>query len=157
MILILTDSEFPLPSDPNSNALYMGVCTHCGWPPEILNTLVGVSCNESVTNQGILGILLMNRCNPKYLFYPFELQINACVMDLFQNAYCTDVHVHSFHFISSFFSHRNVTVRKTTAQFLSLLSERMGPSRLMGGAKDVTERILPTAAQFVTDGGAETR
>ncbi|XP_074631934.1 TOG array regulator of axonemal microtubules protein 1-like isoform X2 [Acropora palmata] len=59
--------------------------------------------------------------------------------------------------ISGGASHRNVTVRKTTAQFLSLLSERMGPSRLMGGAKDVTERILPTAAQFVTDGGAETR
>lgn len=33
----------------------------------------------------------------------------------------------------------------------------MGPSRLLSGAKDVTERILPTAAQFVTDGGPETR
>lgn len=54
-------------------------------------------------------------------------------------------------------SHRNVNVRKTTAQFLSLLAERMGASRLMSGAKDVTERILPTAAQFVTDGGPETR
>lgn len=55
------------------------------------------------------------------------------------------------------YSHRNVAVRKTTAQFLSLLAERMGASRLMSGAKDVTERILPTAAQFVTDGGPETR
>lgn len=27
----------------------------------------------------------------------------------------------------------------------------------MSGAKDVTEKILPTAAQFVTDGGPETR
>lgn len=56
-----------------------------------------------------------------------------------------------------FFSHRNVTVRKTTAQFLSMLAERMGASRLLSGAKDVTEKILPTAAQFVTDGGPETR
>ena len=56
-----------------------------------------------------------------------------------------------------FYSHRNVSVRKTTAQFLSLLAERMGASRLLSGAKDVTEKILPTAAQFVTDGGAETR
>lgn len=55
------------------------------------------------------------------------------------------------------FSHRNVAVRKTTAQFLSLLAERMGTSRLMSGVKDVTEKILPTAAQFVTDGGPETR
>ena len=55
------------------------------------------------------------------------------------------------------FSHRNVSVRKTTAQFLSLLAERMGASRLLSGAKDVTEKILPTAAQFVTDGGSETR
>lgn len=55
------------------------------------------------------------------------------------------------------FSHRNVAVRKTTAQFLSLLAERMGANRLMSGAKDVTEKILPTAAQFATDGGPETR
>ncbi|KAL9952340.1 hypothetical protein ACROYT_G039583 [Oculina patagonica] len=59
--------------------------------------------------------------------------------------------------ISGGASHRNVAVRKTTAQFLSLLAERMGASRLMSGAKDVTEKILPTAAQFVTDGGPETR
>lgn len=57
----------------------------------------------------------------------------------------------------NFFSHRNVTVRKTTAQFLSLLADRMGASRLMSGAKDVTEKILPTTAQFLTDGGQETR
>ncbi len=60
-------------------------------------------------------------------------------------------------FIVIVFSHRNVAVRKTTAQFLSLLAERMGASRLMSGAKDVTEKILPTAAQFVTDGGPENR
>ncbi|KAJ7379834.1 hypothetical protein OS493_012583 [Desmophyllum pertusum] len=59
--------------------------------------------------------------------------------------------------ISGGASHRNVSVRKTTAQFLSLLAERMGASRLLSGAKDVTEKILPTAAQFVTDGGSETR
>lgn len=61
------------------------------------------------------------------------------------------------YFLLFTFSHRNVAVRKTTAQFLSLLAERMGANRLMSGAKDVTEKILPTAAQFVTDGGPETR
>ena len=60
-------------------------------------------------------------------------------------------------FLLFFFSHRNVAVRKTAAQFLSLLAERMGVSRLMSGAKDVTEKILPTAAQFLSDGGPETR
>ena len=63
----------------------------------------------------------------------------------------------TYYFFKICFSHRNVAVRKTTAQFLSLLAERMGASRLMSGAKDVTEKILPTAAQFVTDGGPETR
>ena len=57
----------------------------------------------------------------------------------------------------NFHSHRNVTVRKTTAQFLSMLADRMGPSRVMSGAKDVTEKIIPTTAQFLTDGGQETR
>ena len=74
---------------------------------------------------------------------------------LYNKFICIPVHVLSC--CCFLFSHRNVTVRKTTAQFLSLLSERMGASRLMSGAKDITEKILPTAAQFVTDGGAETR
>lgn len=64
---------------------------------------------------------------------------------------------HSKIFSLNFHSHRNVTVRKTTAQFLSMLADRMGPSRVMSGAKDVTEKILPTTAQFLTDGGQETR
>ena len=55
------------------------------------------------------------------------------------------------------FSHRNVTVRKTTAQFLSFLAERMGANRVLSGAKDVTEKMLTAAAHFLTDGGPETR
>ncbi|EDO48447.1 predicted protein, partial [Nematostella vectensis] len=53
--------------------------------------------------------------------------------------------------------HRNVAIRKTAAQFLSILAERIGANRLMSGAKDVTDHILPAAAQFATDGGSETR
>mgnify|MGYP001792423958 CR=1 FL=1 len=56
-----------------------------------------------------------------------------------------------------FYSHRNVAVRKTTAQFLSVLAERMGPNRLLSGTKDVTERILPCLAKLAVDGGLETR
>lgn len=53
--------------------------------------------------------------------------------------------------------HRSAAVRKTAASFLSVVAERIGANRLMSGAKDVTDRILPAAAQFATDGGPETR
>ncbi len=56
-----------------------------------------------------------------------------------------------------FYSHRNVSVRKTAAHFLSVVVERMGPGRVLSGVKDVTDRILPIAAQFVVDGSPETR
>ncbi|XP_064623563.1 TOG array regulator of axonemal microtubules protein 1-like isoform X2 [Lineus longissimus] len=54
-------------------------------------------------------------------------------------------------------SHRNVAVRKVTALNLCAVVEKMGPGRILSGIKDVTDRVLPTAAQFVTDGSPETR
>jgi hypothetical protein len=53
--------------------------------------------------------------------------------------------------------HRSVAIRKSAASILSVLAERIGANRLMSGAKDVTDRILPAGAQFATDGGSETR
>ena len=48
-------------------------------------------------------------------------------------------------------------VRKTTSVFLDMLVDRMGPGRILSGVKDVTDKILPTAAQLTTDNGQETR
>lgn len=54
-------------------------------------------------------------------------------------------------------THKNVAVRKTTAQFLVKLVERMGSGKILSGVKDVTDRVLPTAAQFAVDPSPETR
>ncbi|XP_006824155.2 TOG array regulator of axonemal microtubules protein 1-like [Saccoglossus kowalevskii] len=54
-------------------------------------------------------------------------------------------------------SHRSIAVRKTCAQFLVGVVERMGPGRLLSGIKDITDKIVPTAAQFCVDGSPETR
>lgn len=48
-------------------------------------------------------------------------------------------------------------VRKTTSRFVVDLVEKMGPGRILSGVKDVTDRVLPTAATFVMDGSQETR
>lgn len=105
-------------------------------------------------------------CTEMFHMVLFSLSSHACMTSCtntpFENCHAA-IHlqvtltVFTYYFLLTTFSHRNVAVRKTTAQFLSLLAERMGVSRLMSGAKDVTEKILPTAAQFVTDGGPETR
>ncbi|XP_035828901.1 TOG array regulator of axonemal microtubules protein 1 [Aplysia californica] len=54
-------------------------------------------------------------------------------------------------------SHKNAQIRKTTAQFLVELVDRMGSGRILSGVKDITDRVLPTAAQFAMDGSQETR
>ncbi|KAK3737948.1 hypothetical protein RRG08_028572 [Elysia crispata] len=54
-------------------------------------------------------------------------------------------------------THKNVQIRKLTAQFLVDLVEKMGSGRILSGVKDITDRVLPTAAQFAMDGSQETR
>jgi hypothetical protein len=54
-------------------------------------------------------------------------------------------------------SHRNPLVRKTAAQFIFKMCELMGPGKILSGIKDVTERVLMTAASFVVDGPPDIR
>ncbi|XP_059143119.1 TOG array regulator of axonemal microtubules protein 1-like isoform X2 [Physella acuta] len=54
-------------------------------------------------------------------------------------------------------SHKNPQVRKTSAQFLVELVEKMGSGRILSGVKDITDKVLPTAAHFSLDGSPETR
>ena len=54
-------------------------------------------------------------------------------------------------------SHKNVQVRKTTSYFVVEVVEKMGPGRILSGVKDVTDRVLPTAAHFAMDSSQETR
>eukprot|EP00062_Callorhinchus_milii_P018045 gi/632971096/ref/XP_007902004.1/ PREDICTED: protein FAM179B [Callorhinchus milii] len=59
--------------------------------------------------------------------------------------------------ISGGLNHLNPVVRKCAALHLSNLLERMEPSRLLPGIKDVTDRIIPAVAKFVQDVSPETR
>lgn len=54
-------------------------------------------------------------------------------------------------------THKNIQVRRTTAQFLVEIVQKMGPGRILSGIKDVTDRILPAIAQFSMDSSQETR
>lgn len=54
-------------------------------------------------------------------------------------------------------SHRNPLIRRTTAQYVYKCCEIMGPGKILSGIKDVTERILVTASQFVVDGPVDIR
>jgi hypothetical protein len=53
--------------------------------------------------------------------------------------------------------HKSGAVRRATSQFLVPVVERMGPGRVLSGIKDVTDKILPTAVNFLLDGSPETR
>ncbi|XP_060604467.1 TOG array regulator of axonemal microtubules protein 1-like isoform X6 [Ruditapes philippinarum] len=54
-------------------------------------------------------------------------------------------------------THKNISVRRTTARFLVNIVQRMGPGRVLSGIKDVTDRIIPAVAQFSMDSSQETR
>nr|XP_053628429.1 TOG array regulator of axonemal microtubules protein 2-like [Cherax quadricarinatus] len=54
-------------------------------------------------------------------------------------------------------SHKNAVVRTTVARLLAYEVERLGPSRVLSGQKDITDRILPAAAKLAQDGSLETR
>ncbi|XP_043088356.1 TOG array regulator of axonemal microtubules protein 1 isoform X2 [Puntigrus tetrazona] len=53
--------------------------------------------------------------------------------------------------------HLNSVVRKCAAHHLSSLVERAGAARLLSGAKDLTERILPAVCKLVQDSSQEAR
>ncbi|XP_038076737.1 TOG array regulator of axonemal microtubules protein 1-like isoform X2 [Patiria miniata] len=59
--------------------------------------------------------------------------------------------------ISAGVSHKSQVIRKTAAMHLNTLVDRMGPGRLLSGVKDITDKILPTAARLALDNGQETR
>nr|XP_019607272.1 PREDICTED: crescerin-1 isoform X2 [Rhinolophus sinicus] len=54
-------------------------------------------------------------------------------------------------------SHLHIAVRRCTAQHLSDVVEFMEPERILSGAKDLADRILPAAAKFTQDSSQETR
>ena len=54
-------------------------------------------------------------------------------------------------------NHKSVVVRKSAANCIFAVVERLGPAKALKGAKDVTDRILTAAAQLVVDGSQENR
>lgn len=54
-------------------------------------------------------------------------------------------------------SHLNSVVRKCTAQHLSSLVEKVGAARLLSGAKDLTDRLLPAVSKLSQDSSQEAR
>lgn len=54
-------------------------------------------------------------------------------------------------------SHLNSVVRKCTAQHLSSLAEKVGAARLLSGAKDLTDRLLPAVSKLSQDSSQEAR
>ncbi|KAH9423399.1 hypothetical protein DERP_003678 [Dermatophagoides pteronyssinus] len=54
-------------------------------------------------------------------------------------------------------SHRNTHVRRTSAQFISALVEKMGPMKCLLGPRDIGEHLLPAAARFIQDQSSHTR
>ena len=53
--------------------------------------------------------------------------------------------------------HRSSQVRATVARLLAVLVRRLGAAGSLSGQKDVTDRLVPAAAQLVREGDLQTR
>ena len=54
-------------------------------------------------------------------------------------------------------SHRSPLVRKTSAKYIYIVCEKLGPNKILSGTRDITERVLQVAATFASDGPPEIR
>jgi hypothetical protein len=54
-------------------------------------------------------------------------------------------------------SHRSPAVRKTSAKYIYIVCEKLGPNKILSGTRDITERVLQVAATFASDGPPEIR
>lgn len=54
-------------------------------------------------------------------------------------------------------SHRNPAARKTSAKCIYLVCEKLGPTKILSGTRDITERVLQVGATFASDGPPEIR
>ncbi|NXQ63286.1 TGRM1 protein, partial [Anthoscopus minutus] len=54
-------------------------------------------------------------------------------------------------------SHLHSAVRRCTAQHLGDVVQRLGPERVLAGARPVAERLLPAIARFAQDSSQQTR
>ncbi|XP_061599844.1 TOG array regulator of axonemal microtubules protein 1 [Cololabis saira] len=59
--------------------------------------------------------------------------------------------------LSGGLSHLSPVVRKCTAQHLTDLVEKVGAARLLSGAKDLTDRVLPAVTKLAQDSSQEAR
>lgn len=48
-------------------------------------------------------------------------------------------------------------MRRSSAQFISALVEKMGPMKCLLGPRDIGENLLPAAARFIQDHSSHTR
>ena len=55
------------------------------------------------------------------------------------------------------YSHKNAVVRKATAALLEPAIERLGVGRLLGGPREIAEKVIPVIEKFTTEGSSETR
>ena len=53
--------------------------------------------------------------------------------------------------------HRNSVVRNASSRLVASIAESLGPGRVLTGIRDITDRMLPTAVQFMLDSSPDTR
>ncbi|UJR15557.1 hypothetical protein I4U23_002496 [Adineta vaga] len=54
-------------------------------------------------------------------------------------------------------THRNPAVRKASAKYIYHVCEKLGPTKILSGTRDITERVLQVGATFAADGPPEIR
>jgi len=59
--------------------------------------------------------------------------------------------------LSSVYSHRSVTVKRSMSCFISVSLEKLGAGKFLHSSKDVLDKVLPALVQLTTDPSPEAR
>lgn len=91
-----------------------------------------------------------------------SIENTAFIRDDIRKAFSTMLdHLTHWRFASSLIhngaNHKNMHVRRMASQFVASLVERMGPTKCLIGAREISAQLIPATVKFAQDGSPHTR
>lgn len=91
-----------------------------------------------------------------------SIENTAFIRDDIRKAFSTMLeHLTQWRFASSLIhhgaNHKNMHVRRMASQFVASLVERMGPTKCLIGAREISAQLIPATVKFAQDGSPHTR
>ena len=121
------------------------------WQIKFMSSWRPIKCCRNVINQISVILACLVNFNPLVKWALSENTRNLKQLEhLFRTVYC----VCPWYVCGR---HRSSVVRNATSRLVVSIAESLGPGRVLSGIRDITDRMLCTAANLMLDSSADTR